>query len=295
MPRKLIAKRNKYVYLLFDHRCYPRYVGVGQDKRCYSHLKIALNGSKSHKSEMIRNSMKEIDDYIVVFIREDIFINEAFEIEVALIKAIGRYPNGPLLNLTDGGAGIVNLDSRLSEERIFTARNSMKKYHGDREFIDRRNKAIKIGLNKPEAKEKLSKAGKKYWENPDPEFVENLFNRKDPETANRRNEGVRRAYAKQEVRDRHKAAIHKAITPELRAKRKIITKNRIDNMSPEERENWQRKIRESRRKFLDTHKYMWITNGIESKTIDVEREIPEFWYKGRTISKIKPIAQPLGE
>lgn len=33
---------------------------------------------------------------------------------------------------------------------------------------------------------------------------------------------------------------------------------------------------------------MWITNGIESKKIKKEEEIPEGWYKGRKLNKFKP-------
>jgi hypothetical protein len=40
-----------------------------------------------------------------VKVREHITEAEAFETEIALIKAIGRFPFGPLVNMTDGGEG----------------------------------------------------------------------------------------------------------------------------------------------------------------------------------------------
>lgn len=72
-----------YVYVFFDESGTPIYVGKGTGKR----------DRRYHPGPKVR-------------VREGITENEAFETERALIRAIGRKPNGPLLNLSDGGEGI---------------------------------------------------------------------------------------------------------------------------------------------------------------------------------------------
>jgi hypothetical protein len=107
--------KRAYVYIVFDRNGIPRYVGKGNGQRWKLH-----NWGWSHNkilAGMIRDAAAE---FPVIIIRENLSDEEAFEIEVAFIKAIGRIEfGGPLVNLTDGGEGVQNISAatraRLSE------------------------------------------------------------------------------------------------------------------------------------------------------------------------------------
>jgi hypothetical protein len=55
----------------------------------------------------------------------------ANEIEIAFIKALGRYPNGPLVNLTDGGEGRVGA-------KLSAAHRAAFKRHGPHSEVTKR-------------------------------------------------------------------------------------------------------------------------------------------------------------
>lgn len=95
-------RRDFYVYVKFrPWNCVPCYVGKGHGKRAFSHE------AKSHNPHLERIIRKAGGELPTVFPREGLTEAEAFETEVALIKAIGRKKNGgPLVNMTDGGEGV---------------------------------------------------------------------------------------------------------------------------------------------------------------------------------------------
>jgi hypothetical protein len=96
-----------YVYIVFDRNGTPRYVGKGKGKRWKVH-----NFGRSHNkilAGMIRDAGAE---FPVIIVRENLSDEDAFAIEVALIKAIGRIEfGGPLVNLSDGGDGPTNMSA----------------------------------------------------------------------------------------------------------------------------------------------------------------------------------------
>lgn len=88
----------------------PFYIGKGKGRRIKQHLWEArtpsankYNQHKLNKIQEIINSGKQV---IVVKLKEFDTEKEAFDFEKKLIRQIGRYPNGPLTNMTDGGDGI---------------------------------------------------------------------------------------------------------------------------------------------------------------------------------------------
>lgn len=91
-----------YVYIAFrPWDGTPCYVGKGKGKRwkCHSY--------RTHNPWLRRIITRAGGEIPVVVIRSLLSESEAFEIEVAFIKAIGRKASGgPLVNLTDGGEGI---------------------------------------------------------------------------------------------------------------------------------------------------------------------------------------------
>jgi hypothetical protein len=111
-----------YVYVLFRADGTPFYVGKGRKDRWGDHERDAKLGMRSHKlniiREMLRAGLKEVPK---VKIAEGLTHREAFLREIAIIAAIGRYPDGPLVNRTGGGDG--NRDQSAEERAKTVARN----------------------------------------------------------------------------------------------------------------------------------------------------------------------------
>jgi hypothetical protein len=106
-------KPGKFIYddLEFDYE--PFYVGKGRGNRYKEHLNEKRIVNK-HKSGKINNIIKDNLLPAIIFICESVSDDVAKSIEIMTISKIGRYPNGPLTNLTDGGDGTIGL-KRLQE------------------------------------------------------------------------------------------------------------------------------------------------------------------------------------
>jgi hypothetical protein len=87
-----------YVYFRPDTG-QPCYVGKGRGRRWKAH--------NQHRSANphLRNIVRKYGEVPCVKIRTGLTEADAFTIETAFIKAIGRGADGPLVNLTDGGEG----------------------------------------------------------------------------------------------------------------------------------------------------------------------------------------------
>lgn len=99
-----------YVYLLKDDDV-PFYVGKGSKKRMYQHYELATKTSrKSPVLDKIRKMVIENKKitYEILFNTDNSI--EAYEYETKMIFEIGRrdLETGPLLNLTNGGEGVVD-------------------------------------------------------------------------------------------------------------------------------------------------------------------------------------------
>ena len=97
-----------YVYLLFRETGQPFYVGKGRDRRWLIHEYKARLGTEPnrHKASIILNMLEAgWTDIPKVKIAEHLTHDQACAYEAAWIMALGRHPNGPLVNLTDGGEG----------------------------------------------------------------------------------------------------------------------------------------------------------------------------------------------
>lgn len=100
-----------YVYAYFrPDDGSPCYIGKGCGDRWRVHLK------RSRNIRLRRIIDRANGDIPHVKIRQGLTESEAFKIEVALIKAIGRGELGPLVNLTDGGDGTSGSARVLSAE-----------------------------------------------------------------------------------------------------------------------------------------------------------------------------------
>lgn len=117
-----------YVYVLFrPWDGSPFYVGKGKGYRISQTVKETRN---PHKVNIIAKARKMGMEIPNVIIRDELTEREAFEIEIAFIKAIGRTPNGPLTNCTDGGEGISgHIHSSDAKAKISAA--GMGRKHSD--------------------------------------------------------------------------------------------------------------------------------------------------------------------
>jgi len=130
----LDQQRIYYCYALFDWCGTPRWIGKGKGKRIDYHEKNS--SSNSMKDEFIEQTWIMLEEIPKVKIRENISEAEAFETEVSLIAAIGRYPNGPLTNMDDGGGGISGYrHTRYTKERFS---ENMKRFFSSMTDEDRR-------------------------------------------------------------------------------------------------------------------------------------------------------------
>ena len=109
-------KPGKYVYndLEFDYE--PFYVGQGTKYRCISGLK---NGGSFYKRNKINKIFNDGFKPKLLKLYENITYENAIEKEIEIISKIGRNDlgKGPLVNLTDGGEGTVNISPEIIKKR----------------------------------------------------------------------------------------------------------------------------------------------------------------------------------
>lgn len=100
-------KNNFYVYCYKD-QFGPFYFGKGTGTRYLDHLRKAkLNQDNAHFLNRIRKLLREDTPPVIEFIQKDLTEDQAFALEIQLIKQYGRRDlgQGILLNETDGGEG----------------------------------------------------------------------------------------------------------------------------------------------------------------------------------------------
>lgn len=155
-----------YVYMLFRADGSPMYVGMGTGDRIDQHLHRRAQG-ETHRQSSIRKTVSELGDLPRVKIAEGLSGESAAAMERALIAAIGRHPDGPLLNFTDGGDGTHGLS-----QEVMAARN--RKISATKRANRRRKKrliaqpkitaAIRIAKATTEQRELHRKISKARWD-----------------------------------------------------------------------------------------------------------------------------------
>ena len=201
-------KEGKYEYH-FDKKILrtnfePIYIGKGKNGRHKVHLDLnrCVNNFLRGKIQKIRKENKEP---LVKFIKKGLSEEEAFGLEIKVIKAIGRIGlGGSLTNFTDGGEGIVNPSSKLIK---FRRKNAIKLWKDPKyreKALKNRSKLRKKDWEDPEYRKQQSISRKKVWEN-NPERKKALSewsskarkeDWKDPEIRKRRSQGIKKSRKK---------------------------------------------------------------------------------------------------
>ena len=140
-------KEGNFIYGDYKFQYEPFYVGKGRGRRDKRHLsKSNYSNSNTHKYKLIKYLID--NGYTIQYFRvkENLLETEAFDLEINLIRLIGRQDvkSGPLCNHTDGG------DGSSGGNRI-TKGKTLEEVFG-------KDKANEI-------KEKFSKARKEYIKN----------------------------------------------------------------------------------------------------------------------------------
>lgn len=173
-----MSESNHYVYVYFRPDGSPCYVGKGRGRRWRAHL------TRCHNAKLAAIIKAAGGDPPLVKVRESLTAHQAREIEEALIKAIGRQPNGPLVNLTDGGDGargrIMPAEERVRRSQILRSpdvnakmvashlgKASPNKGKAMSEVAREKMRKAQTGKKQPQSQiEKRRIHLLKYWSNP---------------------------------------------------------------------------------------------------------------------------------
>jgi hypothetical protein len=143
-----------YVYGLFDADGIIRYIGKGKGRRWLLHEKKRPDKRNWAKYEFIIATLAVLGEIPKVKIRENLTEPEAFEIETALINAIGRFPDGPLINRTNGGDGMSGFKHSPSTIEALSERR--KKFWERMTPQERREFALKSAAGKTSEERRAS-------------------------------------------------------------------------------------------------------------------------------------------
>ena len=133
-PRK--PGRYEYGDYVFDFK--PLYIGksntMNQTRRETVHIWEAMNNTgknpyKNNKIRKIINSGFKPDDTWIKNVKMNLFEQEAFDLEIWLVWAIGKQGCGPLTNMTSGGEGckgyVWTEEQKLKKPKLAGESNAM--------------------------------------------------------------------------------------------------------------------------------------------------------------------------
>jgi NUMOD3 motif len=131
----MAAHNDYYCYILFRRkpRVEPFYVGIGRGDRWLHHERGAkrekpYRDTNTRKRAIIQAILRDGLDVPKIKFATGLTKAEAAALEILLIATLGRSPNGPLVNLTDGGDGIEGKPKSASHRAAISAALKGKKH-----------------------------------------------------------------------------------------------------------------------------------------------------------------------
>lgn len=179
-----MMKKKFYVYIYYNPiNKLPIYVGKGKNSRDKDHLNYCIKHPEpsrgKHFYNTIRKILRENNSPIIKRFKENLTEEEAFNLEIHLIKLFGRKDlnEGPLLNLTFGGSGGAISPDILHEyhnrkEYKENARQRMLKHWSEESNRKEQSSKIRKTWKKHSRKEPNSQFMKKRWEENREQMIE---------------------------------------------------------------------------------------------------------------------------
>lgn len=197
-----------YTYILFDWMGIPRYVGKGKGNRDVAHEQRP-DPINLLKNEFIEQTWTMLGEIPKIRVRENMSEVEAFETEIALIKALGRIDlsTGPLTNMTDGGDG--GAGASLARWAKPGARERASVTNSARYATPEGKARAREIMNRPETVAKLSAAAKRQFEDPaqlEANRQRGIERLASPEARAAMGEMVRTSHARPEIKAKMRAA-----------------------------------------------------------------------------------------
>ena len=112
----------------FDYE--PFYVGKGKECRIKIHLVESQLKKNSYKNNKIKKILSENFELISIKYQENLLECQSFNLEINMIKTIGRVDlgTGPLTNCTDGGEGTSNPSEETRTKMINSKKDKFISY-----------------------------------------------------------------------------------------------------------------------------------------------------------------------
>lgn len=254
-----------YVYALFrPDNGKVFYIGATGNK---DRLKQHLASRRGPKAKLIRAFIDVLGytDIPFVVIRDGLTVREAAELETILIEALGRHPDGPLLN--------VHLFSGVLDEATRQKMSASAKAR-DRSGDDEDWRCAR--MSDPETRAKMSASAKARTRTPEFE-AKRLAAVVSPEAKAKRLQKMKnRGWITNGQTDLHVKLDDPIPEGWWRGRgSQMLSQEEIDRRTEERRvvrETWYERNRSM----------IWITNGITDKRVMLDNPVPEGWFRGRT-------------
>lgn len=197
-----------YVYAYLDPRypenfetenvCFlyrPIYIGKGNNKRLYEHLKRRDHHPFTYKLRKLKiiYNVEYLRSFIIK-VSDDLSHDEAYELERILVETIGRQDlsSGPLCNMTDGGIGNKGISDEIRKQKSQKLKGEKCYMYGVPKSIEIREKISQTLSGKPilnETKEKISVTSNLKLKNP--EYKEKRYGKEWSKTSSEMQKGIR--------------------------------------------------------------------------------------------------------